>query len=318
MEDIDMTRKLFLVPAALSLACVLFVADAAQAQRRGGGGGRAVMRGGGGGRYNGGGYGGYGGRYYGGYGGGYYPYGGYGGYGGYGLLGGLGVLGRGYGYGGYGGYGGGYGGYGGGYGYGGYPTTSYYAPTYNYYDSSNYQPGYDQQQQPPNNAQIRVTVPDPQAQVWFDGSATQQTGTERWFYTPPLQAGANNTYRIRASWMQGGQQQTQEKVINVNPGQMVNVDFTGSTTSSPQTSNPPSPSPRGDLVEGRIVRTGTDQFVVKTSDNREVTVFTNPQTRYMLNQNPGAFTDIRVGNAVNINVTRQGDRPFANMVTIRP
>jgi len=297
-----MIRKFFLVPAVLSLGCVLFLADAAHAQRRGGARVYSGARAGNwnGGYYRGGYYGGgyYGNRYYRGY--GYYPGYGYGYYPyGYGIGAGLLGLGR-YGYGGYGGYGGS--------GYS-YPSTTSYS---GYYDPSSQQPAYTDQS-PPNNAEIRVLVPDPQARVWFDGNPTQQTGTERWFYTPPLQAGANNTYRVRASWMQGGQEVTQEKVVNVNPGQSTTVAFapTSGTQTPPQPGGP-------ETLEGRIVRTGNDQFVVQTSDKREIIVYTNPQTRFMLNQNPGAFTDVRVGNNVQINVMRQGDRRNATIVTIRP
>jgi len=303
-----MLKKMYAVPVVLSLGCLLLVADSAHAQRFGGIG---IGRG------YGGGYGGYGygnnsigryvapfvgGNYYGnGYGNGYY---------------GNGYLGNNYGYGrGY------YGsplnsGYSSGYYY---PGTTYAMPAYD----SSYAPSYSQPaysgtstQTQQTNAQIRVLVPDAQAKVWFDGNPTQQTGTERWFYTPSLQSGANNTYRIRASWMLQGREVTQERVINVNPGQGVTVEFT-------QTEGSPVPQPKQvdanpTVLDGRVLRTGPDHFVIQSPNQGEVTIYTNPQTRFMLNNNPGAFTDIRVGSNVNFGYTMQGDRRFANTITIRP
>lgn len=307
-----MFRKSYLAVAVLGLASLLVVADTAHAQRRGGGGG--------GGRGNSGwnsGWGNYGGGYggYRGYNNNYYnnnnnwyryvaPF-----------------VGGGY----YGGYGNNYYGspYTSGYRYSSYPSTSYYyTPSQSY---SNVE-----QSSPPNNAEIRVIVPDSQTRVWFDGNPTQQTGTERWFYTPTLQANANNSYRVRASWMQNGREVVQERVVNVNPGQSVTVEFNqGVAQSSPQ--DPlPTPAPVTNpapivtnpapavAIEGRVLRTGPDHFVIQNRDNQQITVYTNPQTRFLLNQNPGAFTDVRVGSNVYFGFTMQGDRRIANTVTIRP
>jgi len=316
-----MLKKSYLTAAALSLACLLVVADSAHAQRRGFGGfggyggGYGVGRGWGGNNWSqyvapftGGGYGNgyYGNGYYGGYGNGFYgnygsPY--------------------------YSGYRSGY--------Y--YPSNSYVMPSYDYsyapsystspsysYGSS-YQPSYSEsstQQSQPNNAQIRVLVPDPQAKVTFDGNPTQQTGTERWFYTPALQSGTNNTYRIRATWMQNGREMTQERVVNVNPGQGVTVEFR-QTDGSQEPAPAPLPkktenSTTATTLDGHVIRTGPDNFVIQSPNQGEVTIYTNPQTRYMMNNNPGAFTDIRVGSNVNFGYSMQGDRRFANTVTIRP
>lgn len=306
-----MLKKMYLVPVVLSLAALLVIADSAHAQRRGGGwgGGRGYGGGWGGGNnwqsyvapFIGGGYGNnyYGNGYYGGYGRGYY--GNNWGYGNY--------IGSPY----YSGYRSGY--------Y--YPSTTYVVPSYDYapsYSSSSYQSSYTPTQTQPTNAQIRVLVPDAQAKVTFDGNPTQQTGTERWFYTPNLQAGANNSYRIRATWMMAGREMTQERVVNVNPGQSVTVEFT-QTAGDPV--NPPIPLPKKTdvnptVLDGRVLRTGPDHFVIQSPNDGEITIYTNPQTRFLLNNNPGAFTDIRVGSNVNFGFTMQGDRRFANTVTIRP
>jgi len=296
-----MLRKFFVIPALLSLACLLMLTDAAQAQRKGGGGG-----GGGGGARGG-------------------VNSGRGGSGWYGYVAPY-VGGSNYNRG-----GGWYNSYPGGYrssyyspnwydSYS-YPQSSYYAPQYYTPAAEYYTPATEVYVDPvpANSAQIRVTLPDPNARVWFDGNATQQTGTDRLFHTPSLQAGVANTYRIRASWMQGGREVTQERVVNVNPGQRLAVDFSQPISERlPEQQFEQRQPAQAEQLEGRIVRTGQDQFVIETRDKRQVTVFTNGQTRFMLNQTPGAFADMRIGNNVTTGFTVQGDRHIANTVTIRP
>jgi len=170
----------------------------------------------------------------------------------------VGANGRGYG-GGYGGghYGDGYGrsyfgrgyyngangyypGYLGSYYYPGYDTNSWSSayPDYAYPDYSSYaapaSPYFESPTQfaatpattTADSASIRVIVPDSQAQVWFDGTGTNQAGTDRLFHTPSLTIGSSYTYHIRATWMQNGRQMTQERTVAVTPGQMTLVNFT--------------------------------------------------------------------------------------------
>lgn len=278
-----MSKKAFVAPLLLSLACLLLVSDFASAQRRGGyrGGGNRGWYGWSSGYYNSPGW----------WGGGYYnTYPGW--------------------------WGGSYGNprysnyYGSGY-YRVYQPNEIYVPsTQNYYEPAQ-----------PDDAQIRVLLPDPQARVWFDGNLTQQTGTDRLFHTPALQAGANNIYRIRAQWTQDGREMNQERSVTVAPGRMSVVDF-NQPNSEPIPNRGPNPTPspaqpQGVELEGRIIRTGPDHFVIEGRDNRQVTIHTNPQTSYLLDRNPAAFTDIRVGNTIVTTYTTQGDRHTAVRVNIR-
>jgi len=160
-----------------------------------------------------------------------YSRGGYGGYGEYGRggYGGFGY-GRGYGYGGWGGWGWGPGwGWYGGYGpyYGGY--SGYADPgAANYDNTVPVVPAPSTMAAPQavdNDAHIRVIVPDPNAQVFFNGALTQQTGPDRFFETPALSPGNNYTYTIRANWTQNGQPMSKERTLNVTAGQWSVVDF---------------------------------------------------------------------------------------------
>ena len=198
-----MMKKLFWLPAILGIAGLLMSANSAFAGPSGHSGGHS-----GGGHYS-------GGHVGGGHGGGYY--------------------GGGYHHGGY--YGGGYYGGGGFYApgiFGAYdPWYDNYAyPRYSYYDSAPatqyYAPTIPYAQPAPvvnSFANVRVILPDPQARVWFDGTATTSTGAERLFHTPALTMGSTYNYQIRASWMQDGREMTQNRTVSVAPGQSAMVDF---------------------------------------------------------------------------------------------
>jgi uncharacterized protein (TIGR03000 family) len=166
---------------------------------------------------------------------------------------------------GYGGYGRGYGGFGGGYGYGGYgggiylggvgygyPYSGYGYPEGYGYDPSTYQaipavpsyqtqavpsyqsmPGYQSATMAPAAmqadapARIRVSVPDANATVTFDGAKTSQTGTVREFESTPLAAG-DYVYEVTASWMQDGHLTTKTEKVHVTPGREAVVNFPNS------------------------------------------------------------------------------------------
>jgi uncharacterized protein (TIGR03000 family) len=221
-----MMRGRWLAVAAILVAVALFALPTPSwAQHHGGGG-----------HYSGGGH-------YGGYG---YGHGYYGGWGGYNR--------------GWGGIYLGYGPYYGNYGY--YPWRSYaytpgyygysdgwYAPNYYYYD---YAPSYysapsdfyssapsaggagfygTTEQSDPNVAHLTVTVPA-DAQLWFDGAKTSQTGETRYFVTPALTPGKNYSYEVRAKWMENGQEVDRTKRVQVHAGEQDMVSFSSTTGTS--------------------------------------------------------------------------------------
>jgi uncharacterized protein (TIGR03000 family) len=135
------------------------------------------------------------------------------------------------GYGGYGGYG--YSGYPG-YGYGGY--SPYYSDSQPYYqgpyygDGSTMLPGtgyvasYPPSSELTNAASIVVLVPS-NAEVWFDGTKTSQTGSDRLFTTPSLTPGNTYSYEIRATWTANGAPVTQTRQVQVEAGKRSMVNF---------------------------------------------------------------------------------------------
>jgi len=150
--------------------------------------------------------------------------------GGRGWEGGRGGWGIGIGYGGWGGYG--YPGYYGGYGYRSYyDYPDYYASPSYVTPSAYYAPPSATEEQEATNdnrafVQVRVSA---NAEVWFEGDRTSQTGAMRSFISPPLQPGKTFTYDIRARWMDpSGKPVDQTRQVKVQAGRRSMVDFMAS------------------------------------------------------------------------------------------
>ena len=128
------------------------------------------------------------------------------------------------------------------YGYGSYyasPNYSYSSPGYYNYPSTNYQyypptsgAPIVQPQVSSDQAQIQVVLPNPDAEVTFDGAKTTSVGRVRLFHTSSLDPNGSYSYRIGASWMQDGRPITDARVVSVAPGRTVVVDFTQPVTES--------------------------------------------------------------------------------------
>jgi uncharacterized protein (TIGR03000 family) len=103
------------------------------------------------------------------------------------------------------------------------PAYASYGPSMNY--QSSYPPGGGLSTQSENSAGITVVVPA-NAEIWFDGSKTQQTGPTREFMTPSLTPGKSFTYEVRARWMDGANEVDQTRTVTVTPGKTTTVNFT--------------------------------------------------------------------------------------------
>ncbi len=73
-------------------------------------------------------------------------------------------------------------------------------------------------------AYISVWVPA-DAEIWFDGTRTNGTGSFREYVSPPLTPGRSFTYEVRARWRQDGQEVSQVRRIAVQSGARVTIDF---------------------------------------------------------------------------------------------
>jgi uncharacterized protein (TIGR03000 family) len=73
---------------------------------------------------------------------------------------------------------------------------------------------------------LSVKVPQPAAEVFVDGVKTVQTGTDRVFESPPLEAGKAFRYQVTARWVERGAVRESKRTVTGTPGEVVRVDFT--------------------------------------------------------------------------------------------
>jgi uncharacterized protein (TIGR03000 family) len=76
-----------------------------------------------------------------------------------------------------------------------------------------------------NRANIRVTVPNPNARVYFEDGSTTESGTDRLFTSPALDPSKSYVYTVRATWTEDGQEVTRTKEVKVQAGREAAVDF---------------------------------------------------------------------------------------------
>jgi uncharacterized protein (TIGR03000 family) len=87
------------------------------------------------------------------------------------------------------------------------------------------EPGLANERPPDTTVHVTVRVPV-DAEVWFGGQKTRQTGTLRQFVSPPLTTDQDYSYEVRARWMEGGKEVVQVRHVAVSAGSRSIVDFT--------------------------------------------------------------------------------------------
>jgi uncharacterized protein (TIGR03000 family) len=81
----------------------------------------------------------------------------------------------------------------------------------------------------PNVVVMVAHVPD-DASIWFDDAPTRQTGTVRWFESPPLKPGHDYSYTVRVVWHEDGRWVSQVHKYPVKPGDIQCIDIIPSTS----------------------------------------------------------------------------------------
>jgi uncharacterized protein (TIGR03000 family) len=71
---------------------------------------------------------------------------------------------------------------------------------------------------------VEVSVPA-NAQVWFDGQKTAQSGTSRVFHSPSLKPGVAYMYLVRAKWPESRGEMEQVQTITVRAGERARIAF---------------------------------------------------------------------------------------------
>ncbi len=77
---------------------------------------------------------------------------------------------------------------------------------------------------PPDKALLVVHLPA-SATLWIGSSTTQQSGAERRFLSPSLEAGKQYRYELTAAWQEKGQPRKEVREAVVRAGEKVVVDF---------------------------------------------------------------------------------------------
>src|SRR5207237_53145 len=72
---------------------------------------------------------------------------------------------------------------------------------------------------------ISVKVPQPAAEVFVNGKRTAQTGTDRIYQSPPLEAGETYKYVVTVRWIERGQTIEMTKQVSATPGEVARVIF---------------------------------------------------------------------------------------------
>jgi uncharacterized protein (TIGR03000 family) len=73
-------------------------------------------------------------------------------------------------------------------------------------------------------AALEVRLPA-DAELWFEGVLTTQTGERRLFATPPLHSGVTYSYDVVARWREDGRVVVQGQRLLVHAGESLQVDF---------------------------------------------------------------------------------------------
>ena len=140
-----------------------------------------------------------------------------------------------------------------------YDPCAYYPPTYFSYSPQSVISlvGTGEQQaaaDKPAPADVDMRVPA-NAEVWFEGGKTHQTGSERHFESPDLLPGRSYTYDVRVRWTSAdGLVTDQTRQVKVGASQRIMVDFT------PPGSGAVFSSVVGPQYSGGYYRTGRGSF----------------------------------------------------------
>jgi uncharacterized protein (TIGR03000 family) len=86
---------------------------------------------------------------------------------------------------------------------------------------------------PADAALIRLYVPDPYAEIWFNDARTYSTGSTRYYVSPDLASSKPYYYEVTARWTHDGQAVTEDRRVSVSPGATAVVDFRKPQSTSP-------------------------------------------------------------------------------------
>jgi uncharacterized protein (TIGR03000 family) len=100
---------------------------------------------------------------------------------------------------------------------------------------------------PGKEVHFAIMVPA-DAEVWFDGAKTTQTGPDREFVSPPLRPGQSYSYDVRARWKDGGRDVDRTRHVTFYAGDELTLDFTAGRVQEQYSSYSPGSADSGDVA----------------------------------------------------------------------
>jgi uncharacterized protein (TIGR03000 family) len=83
-----------------------------------------------------------------------------------------------------------------------------------------------EERMPPRPVAIRLWLPA-DAEVWFEGVKTVQTGAVRSFVSPVLAPGQDYVYTLRVRWTEGARPVERTRLLTVRAGDTIALEFSG-------------------------------------------------------------------------------------------
>ena len=76
----------------------------------------------------------------------------------------------------------------------------------------------------------------------------------------------------------------------------------------------------GTFYEGQVVKVvGKDQVIIKTADNKEITIYVDPKTTYLFDDKPGVYGDLKPGTTIRVDYDLRERRAMARSIRgVRP
>ncbi len=177
--------------------------------------------------------------------------------------------------------------------------------------------------QPPaegvERAMIRILVPTANAQISFDGTATEQQGVERAFVSPAIEGRADHTYSVRASWTQDGRESTREAQVKVRAGHETTLSFLAdSGVRRVRFDQPRSQEVQaGMMMSGRVVSTTDGQLIMtELRGNRRHTPRLSPEARVFIDGKEATVADLKEGMRIEV-TTKEGQPDLATRIEAR-
>jgi len=140
---------------------------------------------------------------------------------------------------------------------------------------------------------------NPQSTYWMNNNPAQYSN---------LQVGSN----VSTWYVPQGERYFVSRVNMLPAGAAFPVqDATTTTTAQPTQAVVPQANANTNAYQGEVIRVGNNQVVIRTSDGKEIIVYTTPQTTYQLNEQPATFTQLQPGVPVRVDYDLRDQRPYA-------